>query len=105
ASKIDHTLASNGTNLNPKLHPTCLKNQEDMSKFISLLRTFVNLKDMHIQFNVVTNDMLRDAQKNPEKYRSLLIRVSGYSAFFVELDRELQEDIISRTEQFSLNYL
>jgi len=100
ASKIDHSLASNGTNLNPKLHPTCLKNQEDISKLISLLRTFVNLKDMHIQFNVVTNDMLRDAQKNPEKYRGLLIRVSGYSAFFVELNRELQEDIILRTEHY-----
>jgi len=102
ASMVEHILASNGTNLNPKIHTTCLRTQEDVCKFISLLRTFVNLKDMHIQFNVVSNKLLRKAQKNPEKYRGLLIRISGWSAFFVELDEGLQEDIISRTEHLLL---
>ncbi|MFZ7120213.1 MAG: glycyl radical protein [Eubacteriaceae bacterium] len=101
ASKLDQIFASNGTNLNPKLHPSCLSNSEDIFKFITFLRCFVQSKNMHIQFNVVTNKMLYEAQKNPDEYKSLLIRVSGYSAFFVELNKEIQNDIIRRTEHLS----
>jgi formate C-acetyltransferase len=57
------------------------------------------MKGMHIQLNVVSGDTLRDAQKNPDQYRNLVVRVAGYSAFFVELHKIMQDDIIARTEQ------
>ena len=70
-----------------------------MSKLIALLRTFFNrLKGFHIQYNVVSRDVLIDAQKNPEKHRDLIVRVAGYSAFFNVLSKTTQDDIIARTE-------
>lgn len=98
-SKIDHQEATNGTLLNMKIHPTALKSEEDMEKFCKLIRSFVDLKLMHIQFNVVSREQLLEAQRDPENHRDLIVRVAGYSANFVDLDQKMQDDIINRTEQ------
>ena len=96
--KINLELASNGTLLNMKFLPSVFDGWQSLEKFVSLLRGFCKLKIPHMQFNVVSSAMLREAQANPDKYRYLVVRVAGYSAYFVELDRELQEEIIRRTE-------
>ena len=98
-SKVNHEEATNGTLLNMKIHPTALKTEEDMKKLCTLIRTFVDLKLMHVQFNVVSREELLDAQRDPANHRDLIIRVAGYSANFVDLDRKMQDDIINRTEQ------
>jgi len=97
-ARVEHSAATNGTLLNIKFHPSAFKNSEDIKKFISLIRSFCALKIMHVQFNVISADILRAAQKAPEDYRDLMIRVAGYSAMFVDLDKKLQDDIIGRTE-------
>ena len=98
-AKIDHFIASNGTLFNMKFHPSALQGQGGLESFISLIRGYFDQKGSHIQFNVVSRETLIDAQKNPDKYRSLVVRVAGYSALFTTLSRSLQDDIISRTEQ------
>ena len=98
-SMLDHMIASNGTLFNQKLHPSALTGQEGLEKFVALLRTFFENKGMHMQFNVVSVETLLDAQKHPEKYRSLVVRVAGYSAHFTTLSKSLQDDIIKRTMQ------
>jgi len=85
-----------------KFSPQALKTEEDTDKLAHLIRTFFKLGGHHIQFNVVNADMLRDAQKHQEKYRNLLVRVAGYSDYFLNLGRELQDEIISRTEHEAL---
>lgn len=97
-ARVEHAAAVNGTLLNVKLHPSTLKNDKDIKNFIALLRSFCALKLMHVQFNVMSADTLRAAQKDPEKYRDLMVRVAGYSAFFVDLDEKLQNNVIERTE-------
>jgi formate C-acetyltransferase len=97
-AKLDHLKASNGTLLNMKFNPDILKTDEQIEKFMTMIRTFFELGGWHVQFNVVSAETLRKAQKNPEAYRDLLVRVAGYSAFFVDLDHSLQENIIARTE-------
>lgn len=96
--KLDSYLLSNGSLLNQKFHPSALEGEEGIEKFVAYLRAFCALKIIHVQFNVVSAETLRDAQKNPDKYRNLVVRVAGYSAFFTELDGAIQEDIIRRTE-------
>ncbi len=96
--KLDHISASNGTLLNVKLHPNAIKDEGGLLKFIDLNRSFIDMGGWHVQYNIINVETLLDAQKSPEKYRSLLVRVAGYSAFFVELDKKLQDDIIKRTE-------
>ena len=98
-SKLDHFIASNGTLFNMKFHPSALAGRSGIESFINLIRGYFDQKGSHIQFNVVSRETLLDAQKNPEKYRSLVVRVAGYSALFTTLSRSLQDDIISRTEQ------
>ena len=98
-AKLDHAIASNGTLFNQKIHPSVLAGMEGLTKFIALIRAFFDLKGMHMQFNVVTRETLIDAQNNPEKYKTLVVRVAGYSALFTTLSRSLQDDIINRTEQ------
>lgn len=98
-SVLDHMIASNGTLFNQKFHPSALTGQEGLEKFVALLRTFFENKGMHMQFNVVSVETLLDAQKHPEKYRSLVVRVAGYSAHFTTLSKSLQDDIIKRTMQ------
>ena len=103
---IRNTKAARHTNiqsrlLNMKLSPQAIAGEEGTKKLAALIRTWCDMKHWHIQFNVVNSDTLRAAQKDPEKYRNLLVRVAGYSAYFVDLSPEMQAEIISRTEHQS----
>jgi formate C-acetyltransferase len=100
-AKLDHIAAVNGVNFNLKFLPSVLKTKEDRQKLIDLIRGYFSKDAFHIQFNIISSEKLMEAKKNPEKYRSLVVRVAGYSAFFVELDSEIQDEIISRTTQMS----
>jgi pyruvate formate-lyase/glycerol dehydratase family glycyl radical enzyme len=96
--KINLRLASNGTLLNMKFLPSFFDGEHALEKFVTLLRGFCKLEIPHVQFNVVSATTLRKAQATPEEYRHLVVRVAGYSAYFTELDQELQDEIIRRTE-------
>ncbi|MCL9645025.1 formate C-acetyltransferase [Rahnella victoriana] len=96
-SKLDNTLLSNGTLLNVKFTPSTLEGQQGLNKLADFLRAFTRLKLQHVQFNVVNAEQLREAQKRPQDFAGLVVRVAGYSAFFVELSKEIQDDIIGRT--------
>lgn len=98
ASKIDH-LRTGGTLLNQKFTPQFFEDEEAISKIASLVRTYFRLDGHHIQFNVVSAETLKEAQKFPENYKNLIVRVAGYSDYFNDLGEELQEEIICRTEQ------
>jgi len=98
-AKIDHARHVSGTLLNMKLDPSLLKDERGMKNLMSLLKSMCDLGVYHIQFNVISPETLREAQKEPEKYRNLLVRVAGYSAYFVELDKIVQDEIIARTTQ------
>lgn len=98
-ARLDHFIVSNGTLFNQKFHPSALAGREGLEKFTALIRSYFDQKGMHMQFNVIDRDTLLDAQKNPEKYKHLVVRVAGYSALFTTLSRSLQDDIIRRTEQ------
>ncbi len=98
-SKLDHFIASNGTLFNMKFHPSALSGVKGLENFVSLIRAYFDQKGSHMQFNVVSRDTLLDAQQHPENYKSLVVRVAGYSALFTSLSRALQNDIIARTEQ------
>ena len=98
-ARLDHYIASNGTLFNMKFHPSALKGKSGLESFVALVRGYFDQKGSHVQFNVVSRETLLDAQKNPEKYKSLVVRVAGYSALFTTLSRSLQDDIINRTEQ------
>ncbi len=98
-AKIDHGIASNGTLLNQKFHPSALSGVEGLQKFCSFIRAFFDQKGMHMQFNVVSRETLLDAQAHPDQYRNLVVRVAGYSALFTTLSKSLQDDIINRTMQ------
>lgn len=101
-SRLDHFIASNGTLFNMKFHPSALAGNSGLEGFITLVRGYFDQKGSHMQFNVVSRETLIDAQKNPDKYRSLVVRVAGYSALFTTLSKSLQDDIINRTEQANL---
>ncbi len=98
-SRLDHFNASNGTLYNMKFHPSALAGRAGLENFASLIHTFFDKKGSHVQFNVVSRETLLDAQAHPEQYKSLVVRVAGYSALFTTLSRSLQDDIIRRTEQ------
>lgn len=98
-SRLDHFIASNGTLFNQKFHPSALSGREGLEKFTALIRAYFDQKGSHMQFNVVDRNTLLDAQKNPDRYKHLVVRVAGYSALFTTLSRSLQDDIINRTEQ------
>ena len=98
-SRLDHFIVSNGTLFNQKFHPSALAGREGLEKFVALIRGYFDQKGMHMQFNVVDRETLLDAQKHPEQYKHLVVRVAGYSALFTTLSKSLQDDIIRRTEQ------
>ena len=89
---------TNGTLLNMKFSSSMLKNKDGFDKFCMLLESFAALRIHHVQFNVLNRADLIEAKKHPENYANLLVRVAGYSAYFVELSDELQNEIIARTE-------
>jgi len=97
ASKIDH-LRTGGTLLNQKFAPSFFEHEESIAKLSQLVRSYFRLNGHHIQFNVVSADTLKEAQKHPEKYRDLIVRVAGYSDYFNDLGEDLQNEIIRRTE-------
>jgi formate C-acetyltransferase len=84
--------------LNIKLSPKCVAGEEGTLKLVSFIRAFCDLRLWHVQFNIINKETLLAAQRDPDKYRSLLVRVAGYSAYFVDLSPDLQNDIIARTE-------
>ena len=84
--------------LNIKFTPKCLEGEQGTEKLVSFIRTFCDLKLWHVQFNVINRDTLIAAQKDPQKYRNLIVRIAGYSAYFVDLSPDLQNDLIARTE-------
>lgn len=88
--------------LNIKLSPSVVQGEEGTQKLISFIRAWCRLKLWHLQFNIINRETLLKARKTPELYRSLLVRVAGYSAYFTELSYDLQEDIIQRTEHNTL---
>ncbi len=95
-SKLDNYLTVNGSLLNLKFQPNTLKGHQGLNKFADFLMAFTKLKIQHVQFNVQSKETLLLAQKHPEKYPGLLVRVAGYSAFFVDLNKQIQDDIIAR---------
>jgi pyruvate-formate lyase len=99
-AKMDHA-RTGGTLLNQKFTPQVLANEDGLDKLVGLVRTYFTLDGHHIQFNVVDAETLRAAQANPEQYRSLIVRVAGYSDYFCDLSKALQDEIITRTEHES----
>jgi len=100
AAKIDH-IRTGGTLLNQKFTPSFFKGEDSITKLGNLIRTYFRMDGHHIQFNVVSAATLKDAQKHPEKYRDLIVRVAGYSDYFNDLGEDLQNEIIRRTEHES----
>ncbi len=96
-SKMDH-IRTGGTLLNMKFTPQLLSDENGLNKFLHLIKSYFKLDGHHMQFNVVTADLLRDAQENPEQHRNLIVRVAGYSDYFVDLCVDIQNEIIKRTE-------
>ncbi len=99
--KLDQT-KSGGTLLNVRFIPALLKREEDLKKFSSLIRSYFKMGGHHIQFNIVDTETLLDAQKHPDNYRDLLVRVAGYSDYFNDMTAQLQNEIIARTENNEL---
>jgi len=97
AAKIDH-VRTGGTLLNQKFNPQLLEDDEGIDSLVHLVRSYFSMDGHHIQMNVVKADTLRDAQQHPEKYRDLIVRVAGYSDYFCDLNPDLQNEIIRRTE-------
>ncbi|MEA3318338.1 MAG: trans-4-hydroxy-L-proline dehydratase [Bacteroidota bacterium] len=97
AAKIDH-IKTGGTLLNQRFAPSFFDNETGISKLRQLIRSYFRMKGHHIQFNVVNTETLLKAQKTPEKYSDLIVRVAGYSDYFNNLEKDLQNEIISRTE-------
>lgn len=97
-SRLDHTRIMKGVIYNQKYNPSMLRDREGINKFSDLLRGYCDLGGAQVQFNVVDRETLLEAQKHPDQYRDLVVRVAGYSAFYTELSREVQEQIIIRTE-------
>jgi formate C-acetyltransferase len=100
AAKMDH-IRTGGTLLNQKLTPQLLNGEQDLDKLVQLVRSYFRMDGHHVQFNVVSAETLRAAQDDPEQYRGLIVRVAGYSDYFCDLSRALQDEIIARTEQIS----
>jgi len=97
ASKLDH-VRTGGTLLNQKLTPKLVDTERGIANLAHLVRGYFKQGGHHIQFNVITAQTLRDAQASPEQYRDLIVRVAGYSDYFCDLGKDLQDEIISRTE-------
>ncbi|MCF7935985.1 MAG: formate C-acetyltransferase/glycerol dehydratase family glycyl radical enzyme [Synergistales bacterium] len=97
-TKIDHAEVLQGVLYNQKFSPSLLKGSGALGRFADYIRTFCDLGGHHIQFNVISSEELRKARENPSAYRGLIVRVAGYSAYFTDLNRNTQDEIIARTE-------
>jgi formate C-acetyltransferase len=96
--KLDHAVCNQGTLWNVKFSPQALEGETGLTNLANWLRAFINGGGYHVQINCLDDETLKDAQKQPENYRNLLVRIAGYSAFFVELDKDVQDMLIARTE-------
>jgi len=99
AAKLPHRALSNGDQLNIRFTPSCVEGDNGAEKLKYLIKTYFNLGGMQVQFNVVNTETLRAAQKNPDEYRDLIVRIAGFSTYFVTLSKFTQDDFITRTEQ------
>jgi formate C-acetyltransferase len=99
AAKSQDAIKFTATHMNMKLPPDQLKTRKGRDNVLRLVKTYFDNDGYHIQFNVLDTNILRDAQKHPEKYRDLVVRVAGFSAFFTKLHKGVQDEIIARTEQ------
>jgi formate C-acetyltransferase len=97
AGKLDH-LKAGGTLLNMKFTHSLVAGEDGLDKWAHLVRSYFKLGGHHVQFNIVRVETLREAQKNPEQHRDLIVRVAGYSDYFCDLSAALQDEIIARTE-------
>jgi formate C-acetyltransferase len=97
-ANLEHINLVHGSVFNMRMHPGPLESRAGMRKWADLIRTYFDLGGWEMQFNVVSADTLRDAQRHPEAHKDLVVRVVGYSAFFTTLDKSVQDDIISRSE-------
>lgn len=101
-SHLPHDRFVQGTLLNMKIEPEMLNSEDGIMQMMALLKSMCSLGIFHVQFNVIDRETLLAAQERPEEYRGLLIRVAGYTAYFTELGKDVQDEIIARTEQESL---
>lgn len=97
-ANLEHINLAQGTIFNMKMHPSALETKSGMAKWANMVRTYFDLGGWEIQFNVLSGETLKEAQKHPDEHKGLVVRVVGYSAYFVELEKSVQDDIISRTE-------
>ena len=97
-NKVDHTRATNGTLLNWKFPPECVAGEQGRENLIRFVDGYFSGTAMHCQFNIMSSETMRQAMARPQDYRDMLVRVAGYSAYFVELSEPLQMDLINRTE-------
>ena len=95
---MNHLEHANSSLHNLKLSPSALRTREGINKFLSLIKTYFDLGGWHLQFNMIGQEALIKAQQHPEQHKDLVVRVAGYSAFFVDLSPEVQNDIIRRNE-------
>jgi formate C-acetyltransferase len=95
---MDH-VRTGGTLLNLKFNPQVLATEQDLDKLVQLIRSYFRMDGHHVQFNVVTKETLVKAQQQPGQYQDLIVRVAGYSDYFVDLGKSLQDEIVARTEQ------
>ncbi len=102
-SKINHALMDNGSILNVKFHPSGLASAEKRKKIAQTLKVYFNRGGFQVQFNVISREMLEEAQNNPDDYRTLVVKVAGFSAFYVELEEKWQNHLIARTEYSQTN--
>ncbi|MFC1934311.1 glycine radical domain-containing protein, partial [Chloroflexota bacterium] len=98
ATKVNQVEHAMTAVLNMKIMPAVVRTREGIRKLLSLIKTYFDRGGWHVQFNMIDREILLEAQKHPEQYRQLMVRVAGYSAYFVELSREIQDEIIGRTE-------
>jgi pyruvate formate-lyase/glycerol dehydratase family glycyl radical enzyme len=94
----DHSKFMDGLALNIRIHPSALSREDGVTKLRDMTKTYLNSGGMEVQYNVVSSETMRAAQKDPDSYRNLVVRIAGYSAYFVELNKDCQDDIIRRTE-------
>jgi len=93
----DHSISQN-SQLNMKIHPSVVKGREGIRKFLELIRSYMRKGGFHVQFNIVDSRMLKQAQAEPDNYRGLLVRVAGFTQYWVELGKQIQDEVIARTE-------
>ena len=88
----------NGLALNIRIHPSAVNSEEGMQKLKDVTRTYMDMGGMEVQYNIISSETMRAAQADPDSYRNLVVHIAGYSAYFNELSRDCQDDLISRTE-------